>query len=51
MLRPLLRIGIPLSFVEPGSNAELEAAYRLDEAGILAAIGARWPDLDLGPAA
>ncbi|MFC3229411.1 1-deoxy-D-xylulose-5-phosphate synthase [Marinibaculum pumilum] len=51
LLRPLLRIGIPLSFVEPGSNAELEAAYGLDEAGILAAIGARWPDLALGPAA
>ncbi|MEQ8345309.1 MAG: 1-deoxy-D-xylulose-5-phosphate synthase [Sneathiellaceae bacterium] len=43
--RPLLRLGVPLGFVEPGSNAELEAAYGLDAAGLLAAIGARWPDL------
>lgn len=45
LARPLLRIGIPLGFVEPGSNAELERAYRLDEAGILERIAERWPDL------
>lgn len=43
--RPLLRLGIPLGFIEPGSNAELEAAYGLDAPGLLAAIARRWPDL------
>ena len=40
-----LRIGLPCLFVEPGSNAELARAYRLDTAGILERIRARWPEL------
>jgi 1-deoxy-D-xylulose-5-phosphate synthase len=40
-----LRIGLPCAFVEPGSNAELARAYRLDAPGILERIRARWPGL------
>jgi len=45
LMVPLLRIGIPLGFVEPGSNEELERAYRLDATGILERLAERWPDL------
>jgi 1-deoxy-D-xylulose-5-phosphate synthase len=40
-----LRIGLPCAFVEPGSNAELARAYRLDGPGVLERIRARWPEL------
>lgn len=40
-----LRIGLPCVFVEPGSNAELARAYRLDGPGVLERIRARWPEL------
>ncbi len=39
----ILRVGIPCTFVEPGSNEELCRAYRLDAEGILAQIRERWP--------
>jgi 1-deoxy-D-xylulose-5-phosphate synthase len=42
---PLLRIGLPCAFVEPGSSAELAHAYGLDGPGVLARIRARWPEL------
>jgi 1-deoxy-D-xylulose-5-phosphate synthase len=40
-----LRIGLPTTFVEPGSNAELARAYGLDARGVLEKIAARWPEL------
>ncbi len=40
-----LRIGLPCTFVEPGSNAELARAWRLDGPGVLERIHARWPGL------
>jgi 1-deoxy-D-xylulose-5-phosphate synthase len=40
-----LRIGLPCTFVEPGSNAELTAAWKLDGPGVLERIRARWPEL------
>jgi 1-deoxy-D-xylulose-5-phosphate synthase len=39
-----LRIGLPCSFVQPGSNAELAKLHRLDRPGVLARIAARWPE-------
>jgi transketolase C-terminal domain/subunit len=42
----VLRVGLPCVFVEPGSNDELCRAFGLDADGILARIGARWPELD-----
>jgi 1-deoxy-D-xylulose-5-phosphate synthase len=42
---PLLRIGLPCAFIEPGSSAELAHAYGLDGPGVLARIRARWPEL------
>ena len=41
----MLRIGLPCAFIEPGSNAELCAAYRLDASGVLARIEERWVEL------
>jgi 1-deoxy-D-xylulose-5-phosphate synthase len=41
----LLRIGLPCTFVEPGSSAELARRYGLDGPGVLARIRARWPEL------
>jgi len=41
----ILRLGLPATFVEPGSNDELAAAYGLDADGILARIAERWPEL------
>lgn len=38
----VLRIGVPCTFVEPGSNEELCRAYRLDAQGIVERIGERW---------
>ena len=38
----LLRLGIPCTFVEPGSNQELCKAYGLDVEGALSKIRARW---------
>ena len=38
----LLRIGVPCTFVEPGSNDELCRAYGLDADGIVARIRERW---------
>lgn len=40
-----LRIGLPTAFVEPGSNAELARAYRLDGPGVLERVRERWPEL------
>lgn len=40
-----LGIGLPCTYVEPGSSAELARAYRLDAQGVLARIRARWPEL------
>lgn len=40
-----LRIGLPCTFVEPGSNAELARIHRLDAPGVLERIRARWPEL------
>jgi 1-deoxy-D-xylulose-5-phosphate synthase len=39
-----LRIGLPCTFVQPGSNAELAKLHRLDGPGVLARIAARWPE-------
>lgn len=39
-----LRIGLPCTFVQPGSNAELARLHRLDGPGVLARIAARWPE-------
>jgi 1-deoxy-D-xylulose-5-phosphate synthase len=39
-----LRIGLPCTFVQPGSNAELAKIHRLDGPGVLARIAARWPE-------
>jgi len=41
----VLRLGLPCTFVEPGSNAELAAAYGLDAAGVQKAILRRWVEL------
>ena len=41
----LLRVAVPTTFVEPGSNAELEKRYRLDADGIITRIRERWGDL------
>ena len=41
----LLRVGLPCTFVEPGSQAELCNAYGLDAAGVLARVVERWPEL------
>ena len=38
----VLRIGVPCTFVEPGSNEELCRAYRLDARGIVERIRERW---------
>jgi 1-deoxy-D-xylulose-5-phosphate synthase len=40
-----LRIGLPCTFVEPGSSAELASAWKLDGPGVLERIRARWPEL------
>ena len=40
-----LSIGLPCTYVEPGSSVELARAYRLDAQGVLARIRARWPEL------
>ena len=39
------RIGLPCTFVEPGSNEELCAAYGLDACGVRRRILERWPEL------
>ncbi len=44
----LLRIGLPCTFVEPGSNEELTAAYGLDANGVLRQIYRRWSDFAAG---
>lgn len=41
----LLRCALPCAFIEPGSNEELEKAYRLDANGIVQHIRERWGDL------
>ena len=41
----LLRVAVPTTFVEPGSNAELEKRYRLDADGIITRIRERWGDI------
>jgi 1-deoxy-D-xylulose-5-phosphate synthase len=38
-----LRIGLPTTFIEPGSNDELCKAYGLDPEGVLDRITKRWP--------
>jgi deoxyxylulose-5-phosphate synthase len=38
----VLRIGLPTTFVEHGSNDELCRTYGLDAAGVLARIRERW---------
>lgn len=38
----LLRVALPTAFIEPGSNDELEQAYGLNSAGIVAQIKTRW---------
>ncbi len=44
--RELLRIGLPCSFIQPGSNEELCRIHGLDAKGLLAAVVRRWPDLE-----
>ena len=46
----LLRLGLPTAFIEPGSNAELEAAYGLDGEGLARRIRAFWQDQGATPA-
>ena len=41
----LLRVGIPCTFVEPGSNEELCRAYGLDADGVVARVLDHWPEL------
>ena len=44
LLRELLQLGLPDTFIEHGDPAKLLALQGLDAAGIEAAIGRRWPD-------
>ena len=39
----ILRLGVPCTFVEPGSNKELSFKYKLDSDGIIDSIEKRWP--------
>lgn len=41
----MLRIGLPCTFVEPGSNEELCEKYGLDAVGLEKQIRAHWPEL------
>ena len=41
----LLRLGVPCSFVEPGSNVELCQAYGLDADGLVESVLSHWPEL------
>lgn len=45
LLAQWLRIGLPCTFIEPGSNSELARIHRLDGPGVLERIVARWPEL------
>jgi 1-deoxy-D-xylulose-5-phosphate synthase len=42
--KELLRIGLPCTFIEPGSNEELCRRYGMDAEGICAQILKRWPE-------
>lgn len=43
--KEILRIGLPVTFIEPGSNQELEKKYGLDGEGVYRQIRQRWEAL------
>ena len=48
IVMPILHLGLPDAFQHHASREDLLAEAGLDEAGIRAAVLARWPDLQPG---